>query len=342
MSTTIAPLDDFYAELLRAACLSQAVGVAAELGVADVLSDGPHTVQHIATTVGCDASALLRLLHALAAAGLCELDDEGRCSLTSLGARLRSGHADGVRGTARWWSGYRWKVWGELRHAVVTGNSQRVQALGRAGFDQFDDDALAAEAFNGAMSELGATLAGQLCERVDFATCRTLIDVGGGYGILLSRLLARYPALHGVLFDLPHALRGAAARLAQPFAPGRCDLVAGDFFTALPHGGDVYVLQRILHDWPDDECVRILRNCRAVMAPYAKLIVVERVVPARIGVTALDVDLAVSDLNMLVMLGGRERTLAQFRTLFEAAALRLHCTTDLALGFVALTLEARA
>ncbi len=156
-----------------------------------------------------------------------------------------------------------------------------------------------------------------------FAGVRNIVDVGGGDGTLLCTLLAASPAMQGVLFEQPRVLEKAKQRIAAEGLATRCEIVAGDMFEAIPPGGDVYILSRVLHDWDDQRAIAILQNCRKAMAPASKLLLVERIIPARIEHSEVMRVLVVSDLHMMVMNGGRERTEAQYRELFAAARLNL-------------------
>jgi len=126
-----------------------------------------------------------------------------------------------------------------------------------------------------------------------------------------------------VLFDLPHAIEGASAMLESARVADRCERVAGDFFADVPAAADTYLLKSVLHDWDDERCALILANCRRAMAPGARVLVIERIATVRAGNSPLDQSVARADLNMLVSLGGRERTEAEYRALFDAAALEI-------------------
>ena len=172
------------------------------------------------------------------------------------------------------------------------------------------------------MTNLTQAVAAAFAASIDIGGDLRVVDVGGGYGQLITTLLLAHPRLHGVLFDLPHAIEPATVRLAQ--LSSRCELVSGSFFDALPAGADVYLLKSVLHDWDDAHCLRILRRCHEAMVarPGARLFVIERLAPECFAATSRDRAIARSDLNMLVSLGGRERCEREYCALLSDAALR--------------------
>jgi len=320
-------------DLLTSAAISQAVAVAAELGIADVLADGCKSVDELAERTGCHVSSLHRLMRALAAFELVNEGADGSFSLAPLGMLIQRDASTGLRGRILWWGKYRWKVWAHLLYSVRTGESARKRALGSDAFGQIIDDPEAASVFNAAMSDGTQLIADDVAHCCDFGAMRAIVDVGGGYGRLLSTILAAHPGTRGILFDLPHVVDGARRHLADANVLDRCDIVTGDFFDAIPASGDAYLLKTVLHDWDDERCITILRKCRAAATREAKVLVVEQVMPERIVASESHQRVTVQDLNMLVMLHGRERTLREFRRLFEAAGLDFVSTTEVALGF---------
>lgn len=172
------------------------------------------------------------------------------------------------------------------------------------------------------MTSGGTVRAAALAEHVDLTSAHSVVDVGGGQGLLVAELLSRVPHLRAVLADRPEAIEGADEALAERGVSARVHAVAVDFFDCVPVGGDVYILSRILHDWPDDACLKILTTCRAAMKPESKLCIVEQIKPGDDELdTAERIDLALKDLNMLVLVGGQERTLAEYTALLEATSL---------------------
>jgi SAM-dependent methyltransferase len=295
--------------------LAQAVAVAAELRVADRLAGGPVPSEDLARAVGADADALYRLLRALAAEGIFTESPPGTFGLTPLAEPLRADHPQSVRPQARlvaqefWWG-----AWGHLLEAVRTGGVAFERIHGAPLFAYLDAHPDAAGIFDGAMSGTSPWKAA-LAAAYDFAPVRLVVDVGGGQGALLAAVLRAHPHLRGVLFDTPAVVAGARRFLDAAGLADRCRIVGGDFFASVPEGGDAYLLSQVLHDWDDERAAAILRSCHRAARPGARLIVVEQLLPP--GDTPHRGKLL--DLQLLVMLGGRERTEAEYRRLFTAA-----------------------
>jgi hypothetical protein len=301
--------------------LSAALNVAADLAISDLLCDGPRTVDDLAAATGTHPDTLHRLLHALATVGVYEERPDGSFAGTELGEGLRSDVPDSVRPLARTLSSPAlWAAWGHLGHSVRTGeNAFRA----RHGVDAWtrrqelpEENAI----FNETMTVQTSVIAPAVAEACDFSGLSSVVDVGGGQGILLEAVLARHPHLSGTVFDQAHVLPTEPASSAlEP----RWSVVGGSFFDAVPES-DAYLLKSILHDWPDHECVLILETCRRSLRPGGVVLVVETL----LGRPGFEAEAAFSDINMLVMPGGRERTEQQYAALFEAAGLRLAGVVD--------------
>jgi ubiquinone/menaquinone biosynthesis C-methylase UbiE len=294
--------------------------VTARLGIADLLAAGPRSAEDLAAATGADAPALRRLLSALGSVDICRQRDDGCFEMTPLGALLGTNVPCSVRSWALQWGGEAWQVWANLLHSVRTGQSARALITGSAGFAHLERDPQAAEVFNQAMVDVTRLAAVDLAEAYDFAGQR-IVDVGGGYGELLAQILKAHPTAQGVLFDMPHAISRARAHLAGRGLDGRCEFVSGDFFVRVPAGADLYVLKTVIHDWPDEKAREILRTCVRAMAPGARLLLIERLMPERLVPSAQDRALARVDLHMLVALGAQERTEAGMRALLNSAGL---------------------
>jgi hypothetical protein len=242
-------------------------------------------------------------------------------ALTPLGEYLRSDVPDSVRGRARYMGhALTWRPWGELLHSVRTGEGAFDHVFGRGQFDYVQDDADAASILNGAMTSVSHADAAAVVEAYDFSGIGTLVDVAGGHGLLLAKVLKAYPAMRGILFEMPHAVQGASELLRQEGLLDRCRVVSGDFFQSVPPDGDAYMMKLVIHDWDDARAGRILRNCHTVMRPGAKLLVIDYVIGER---DEREVGKLV-DLEMLVLTsGGRERTAAEFRRLYDEAGFDL-------------------
>jgi hypothetical protein len=320
-------------EMIAGSWTTQAIHVAARLGIADHLAQGARTAGELADALGASADALHRLLRALTALGVCDEPEPGVFALTSLGAHLRADARDSVRAWALFWGGSLWPIWATLLQSVRTGKSARALVTRRGGFDSLAQQPEAVRVFNDAMTEMTRLIAGAVVGAYDYADIRCLVDVGGGRGELLAAILRAHPAMRGVLFDLPQALAGSDAHLAAAGVADRCEALAGSFFDAVPAGGDAYLLKSVLHDWDDERARQILERCRQAMDGRGRLLVVERVLPERMTRSAADRLLAASDLNMLVALSGRERDEAAFRALFRAAGFALTRVAPASMSF---------
>jgi hypothetical protein len=305
-------------EMIQSGWMSQAIHVAARLGIADVLARGPRTSAELAACVGAHPDSLFRLLRALTTLGLCAERDDGAFELTPLGSHLRSGGESSVRALALHWGGSMWPIWGTLLHSVKTGQSPRALVTRKESFESLAQDSEAMRVFNDAMTEISRLMAEGVVRGYDFSRIGRLVDVGGGHGELLGAILKANPGMRGVLFDLPRVLDGAREHLEAVGVADRCEVVPGSFFESVPGGADAYLLKSVLHDWNDDRAAVILTNCRRAMAGRGRLLVVERVLPERMETSAEHRFMAASDLGMMIAVSGRERTEAEFRALFRA------------------------
>ena len=300
--------------------VSQAVGVVALLGVADQLGEGPRRSDDLARAVGADPGALYRVLRLLASLGVFAEAAPGSFTLTPLGETLRSDAPDSVRNFAitETAPGH-WLPWGRLHESVLSGRPMAREALGMELFDWYAQNPEEAGFFNAAMGNLSALAASELMRVYDFSAVRTVADVGGAHGVLLTAVLRANPAARGILFDLPHVIASAAEVIVAAGLSQRCELVSGDFFEAVPDGADLHLLKQIIHDWDDERATQILKNCHRALAPAGKLLLVEMVIPPDNHPSPAQA----MDLNMLVLLGGRERTEQEYQSLLEAAGFRL-------------------
>jgi hypothetical protein len=306
-------------DLIGGAWATQVIAAAVELGLPSLLAQSPASAAALAHHTGCDADGLLRLLRAMVSLDLCHVDENGRFALTAMGELLIADRTGSLHDWALWWGRHLWPLWGDLAASVRTGRSARERHTGRSGYAHLTADAQAAALFNSAMRQLTARVAAALLQALDWRGVRCLVDVGGGYGELLAGVLRGCPTLHGVLVELPHALDGAQAHLMQAGVADRCTLVAADFFERVPPGGDIYAIKSVLHNWDDAACGRLLRTCRQAMTPPARLLLIERVLPETMQTGPAARAVARADLNMLVGVGGRERTQAQIEHLLRDA-----------------------
>ena len=305
--------------LITGDLVSRAIYVMAKLGIADLLRDGPQGSDVLAQATGTDARALYRVLRTLASVGVLVEDEAAHFGLTPMGTGLQTG----VPGSLRAWAISRgeemYRAWTEVLYSVRTGKSAFEQVFGMGVSDYRAHHPEAAAAFNEGMTDWTRLAAPAVVAAYDFSACIRVIDVGGGQGDLLIALLQAYPHLQGVLAELPHVAAAALPRLEAMGLARRCEVVAGNFFDAMPSGGDVYILKNVIDSFEDDRAVRLLQHCHRAMAPQGKLLVVGQVIrPGN--------DPAVSkllDLALLVGTGGPVRTEAEFHRLFAAAGLQL-------------------
>lgn len=299
--------------------VSQALYVAAKLGVADLLVDGAQPVENLATATQTDAHSLQRILRALASVGVFTEVNPGVFALTPLAALLRSGIPDSMRALAIMYAEEQYQAWGNVLHSVRTGESAFDQQFGMNYFEYLAQHPVADQVFNQAMSGYTTQLVGAVLDAYDFSAFKTIVDIGGSYGTLLTAVLRTNRTARGILFDQPHVVAAAEAHLVASGVSERCKTVGGDFFIGVPSGGDAYLLAQILHDWNDERSVAILRQCRRVIPAQGKLLVIELVLPQSeepsFGKWL--------DLHMLVMAGARERTEAEYAVLFRTAGFEL-------------------
>lgn len=300
--------------------ISQAIHAAALLGIADLLADGSRANEELAAATGTHAPTLYRLLRALASVEVLRELDDRRFELTALGECLRS---DVPNSLASWAAfvgrPYYWQAWAGLLHSVHTGENAFRHINGMDVWTYRSNHPEENAIFNRAMIALSRRSFAELLATYDFGRFQTLVDVGGGNGALLAAILAAHPTVQAILFDQPHVVPAAPALLAQAGVAGRCQVVAGDFFTEVPSGADAYVLRVIIHDWEDEESISILRTVRSAIRADGLLLLIEQVIgPPNEGREA-----KFSDLNMLVSPGGRERTQEEFVALLAAANFRL-------------------
>jgi hypothetical protein len=272
-------------------------------------------------------------LRALASLDLCAEREDGTFALTALGSLLRSDAPHSLRSWTILCGKYLRPVLGNLLHSVRTGQSARELVDGAKAFSELEHDKQAALIFNRAMAELTSLIAAEVVRRYRFEGMRRIADVGGGYGALLAAVLEAQPSARGVLLDLPHAIEGARNHMAASGLAERCEFIAGDFFESVPSGADAYLLKAVLHDWDDERSSLILRNCRSAMSRGGKILVIERVVPARFEACWLHHAIARMDLTMLVGFTGTERTETEFRGLLAAAGFRLTNVTATSLDY---------
>jgi len=317
------------------------VSLIAELGVPDLLAAGPRTAADLAREAGVNADALDRALAYLVSRGLLGRTRDGRYRNNGFSDVLRSDHPESMREWARFFgSDWHWDIWNQAGHSLATGEPGTVAAFGEPYFDYLTRTRPQAGAtFNAALAGTSAIAGPIIAKGYDFSGVQRLCDIGGGTGVLLAGILAAYPSLRGVVFDLPEVAEQARANLSERGLTDRVDIVGGNFFEAVPTNCDAYMMQSVIHDWDDSSCVKILSNVREAMAPGARVLVIENVLGPE--PSPADQFARTFDLVMLVITGaGRERTRAQFDSLFAGAGLRVRRDVTLPSLFHVLELEA--
>lgn len=309
--------------------VTQAIHVAAVLGIADLLAEGPRSSDDLAAATDSHPRALYRLLRALAAIGVFREEADRHFALTELGACLRSDAPEPVGAWAAFiGEPYQWQAWGALLHSVRTGENAFRHVHGTDSWSYRAGHPELSVGFDRAMADLSRQVSAAVLAASDVGRFTHIVDVGGGTGAFLAAILAKHPATRGVLFDQPHVVSGAEPVLRAAGVRDRCQVVGGSFFEAVPAGGDAYILKAILHDWEDEPCRQILRTCRQAMADGTALLVVER----ELARPNQDLDAKFSDLNMLVGPMGQERTTAEYAALFVATGFRFVGFTPSAVG----------
>ena len=306
-------------QLLNGIAVAGALAGLAQLAIPDLVEHGPKSADELAREVGADPRALYRLMRATASVGVLSEGPDGKFSETPMSAVLRSNSNPSLRGFAIM-HGTEWHArgWAKLDYCVKTGKQAIEEVYGVPIFQFFEQRPEESQLFNQAMSDLSMLDSPAVAEAYSFSGIHSLVDVGGGHGLLLATILARNPHLKGTLYEVPHVVEGARNGPLKPVMD-RCTLASGDMFSSVPAGADAYIMKHIIHDWPDDVCIEILKACRKAVNPGGKLLVVDNVIlPGN--------DFAPGkflDIQMLIFPGGRERTEKEFHDLFAAAGWRL-------------------
>ncbi len=316
-------------ELMTASWVSQALYVVAELGIADVLADGPLNVTELASVSGCaDSDGLCRVLRLLASHGIVHEHDDQSFSLSSLSAQLRSDMSDSMRDLVIFYGSEAYQAWGGLLDGVLTGESPFRSVFGDDLFGYLRAHPERSSVFNSAMAA-SAPFFEDLAAKYDFPPGALVVDVGGGSGAMLAAILTAHPDLRGRILDKAEVVEEAKQRMASLGLADRCAFEPGDFFEFVAAGADVYLLSRILHDWHDDRCESILRNCRSAMRADSRLLIIERLLPPP-NTPSLGCEF---DVHMMVVSpGGRERDATAYTRLLDRAGLALRSVIPLVFG----------
>lgn len=309
-------------QMMNGFWMTQCIGVAAKLGVADHLVDGAKSVETLAETMSVDPQALYRLLRALASTGIFSEAEPRQFQLTPMAECLRSDAPNSIRGLAIW-SGSEpahWQMWGNLLYSVKTGKPAFEHVTGMPIFAYTGQNPDLASVFDQAMTSASAMFSPALIHSYDFSSIKTLVDIGGGQGAFLAAILQANSHLNGIVYDLPHVIEGAKAYLEKLGLQNRCQAVGGSFLESVPEGGDAYILKNTLTNWNDEHAIQILKNCYRVMPQGGKLLMAQSVIASG---NQPDIG-KFTDLEMLLVTpGGRERSAAEFEQMLNAAGFQL-------------------
>lgn len=298
--------------------ITQAIYVASELGIADLLIEGPRTAEELAEQTNAHDSALYRVLRALASIGIFTEDADRRFSMTPLAEYLLSDRPDSLRAFGIMLGAEFYQSWGNLLYSAQTGEQGFQKKFDMTFFQYMTEHPERHAIYDASMMVHGIAETEPMLNAYDFSVFQTVVDVGGGHGRMLAAILERHPAIEGILFDLPAVADRSRAIISGLGLSERCLVVGGDFFTSLPPA-DAYVMRHIIHDWDDDDAVTILRNCRKAMNPGGRILLVETVIPP------MDEPCFGKWLDlMMLIVGGRERTEEQYRQLFSQAGLKMN------------------
>src|SRR5689334_10973124 len=317
--THAAPAHAGLLQLLNGANVTRAISCIARLAIPDLLESGPRSAEELAKEIGAHPRALYRLMRATASVGVLSEGSDGKFSQTPMSAMLRSDTSPSLRAWAimmtREWSEHGWE---QLEYCVRTGNKGAEQIYGKPIFEYFQQHPEETQIFNDAMTALSTIDSPAVAAAYSFDGIRSLVDVGGGHGLLLATILARNPQMKGTVYDVQRVIEGAKDGPLKPFME-RCTLASGDMFSSVPAGADAYIMKHIIHDWPDDLCLNILKACRKGVNSGGKLLVVDWVIQPGNDFSPGKF----LDLQMLIFPGGCERSEKQFRDLFSASGWQL-------------------
>jgi len=302
--------------------IGKAIGVAAELNIADILKEGPKQIKELAQITQCHEQALYRLMRTLSSHGLFKEDKNQVFSLTKLGnCMIENGNKSVKYFVLHQNSEHNWRQYGEMLHCVKTGEHATKKLYNMEPFEYIEKNPDTNNVFNKSMTYTSEMSSMFMVSNYDFSKFKTIVDVGGGQGFLLSCILYKNPNLTGTLFDLPHVVKSANQNLDRFDVSSRCNIQSGSFFNTIPENADAYILKNIIHDWDDEKSIQILQNIHKVMNKNSKLICIESII-SEDNKPSFGKNL---DLEMLVGTnGGKERTLLEYKILYEKAGFILN------------------
>lgn len=315
------PPEQMLLQMIISPWISQAIYVAAKLGIADLLKDGSKSIEELAKCTQTHTRSLYRVLRALSSVGIFSEIENDCFELNLLATYLQtcvsgSLHPLAIMSSEKW----HFKPWLDILYTLKTGNTAFEHIHGMKLFEYLETNSEAAQIFDEAMTSTTAILGGiNITSDYDFSSIDKVVEIGGGHGTLIASILKTYPNMQGILFDQPHVVIGAKNLIEAEGLAERCQIIGGDFFQSVPSGGEVYILKQIIHDWDDTAAIAILKNCRIQMAKSGKILVIETLIPSRDEASFSKL----IDLEMLVISGGCERNEAEYRALFKAAGFQL-------------------
>ncbi len=314
------PPEAILMQMLFGGLMQQSISAAAKFGIADLLADKPQTSDELAAQTNTHEPSLYRVLRLLASAGIFSETHDGKFELTPIAALLRSDVPNSMRdGAIMQGEEWNWRNYGELRHSVRTGGTAQEKAHGMGLFEFLTDNPEHEQMFSRAMVNLSSSVTSPIVKAYDFTSVSKVVDIAGGHGLLLAEILKSNQHLQGILFDQPTVIDGAVETLEKEAINNRVELVSGDFFESVPAGADVYTMKHIIHDWNDEQSIKILRNIHSVMNEDGKVLIIEMVVPEGNEPSPSKM----MDVQMLIATGGKERTEVEYRTLLESSGFRL-------------------
>lgn len=307
-------------QMVTSCWVSNLIFVAAKLGIADLLKEGAKSSDELAKATETDARNLYRLLRALASVNIFEELEDKHFKLTPLAYYLQTNVHGSMRPLAIMFAEeWHWKPWQNIFYSLKTGNTAFEHIYGMNLFEYLNQNAEAAQVFNGAMAVMTTMCNAAILDSYDFSSSQKIVEVGGGHGSLIASILKAHPNMHGILFDLPDVVTGAKNLIEAEGLADRCEIVGGDFFESVPPGGNAYILKNVIHDWDDEHAVAILRNCHRAMAHQGELILIETVIPPKNKPSFSKL----LDLELVAIAGGCERTEAEYQSLFNATGFQL-------------------
>lgn len=307
-------------QMITGAWVTQSIYAAAKLGIADLLKDGAKSSDELAKSTGVDAQSLYRVLRALSSVGIFAEGENQQFQLTPLAEYLQTDAPGSMRALAIF-QGEPWnmQVWADILYSVKTGKTAFEHVHGMGAFPYAMQHPEAAQSFNSAMTSFSQSVIPVVMANYDFSPISTIVDIGGGQGLLIAEILKANPTMKGILFDQPPVVQGARHILEAKGVANRCEIVGGSFFESVPSGGDAYIIKNSIHNWDSERALTILKNCNRAMAENSKLLLLESVVPP----ANKPAHSKWLDLSMLLAVGGSERTETEYRELLAAAGFKL-------------------